>query len=500
MPSRITEDTDNYFTVDDGFGSEHKVAKTPGYDAPGGIYDQIKKQSVVQPDIMPLELAPRATAVAPMQAPQVAPTAPQPMVTPRPQLSTPTAVPSMMELGSSTTQTQQSTFDPQAMSKLESSIAREKDALAKEAEASSKIQLERAEGLGKKAQTQAEIAQMRQTAADDQQKRFTDYQNNFDKLYKEYSESELKPRSMFDGNVGQDILTGIGVMLGSIGGAMQGSNRNVAIEMIDKAIERDLDVQKQNIEKKREGLNVLGVRYQAARAAGMDDLEARLQAKADAYESAAAYIEQKVAPLQNEVIKAKGLQQAAILDQKAAETRLQASKGSTTTTKTTETKPVDVSKLGPQMEIPSDRQKEIVGLSNMNKSAQQLRDIIAIQKMGGPVEGRLLAAKEKLGITDANEANYIAKVNALAEKTLHQLSGTAASEAQTERIKSFTADLKSNPEAALAKLDSLIESSNAELDAWREAYRIGPDGAAKNFSFPDTRGAQQKKSQYGFSK
>lgn len=90
------------------------------------------------------------------------------------------------------------------------------------------------------------------------------YQANIEKKQQEIQESTDKfLNTPLDANhfwadkgTGDKVMAGIAIALGALGGAMNGSNGNVGLDVINKAIERDLKVQELNMQKQQAGISM----------------------------------------------------------------------------------------------------------------------------------------------------------------------------------------------------------------------------------------------------
>lgn len=96
----------------------------------------------------------------------------------------------------------------------------------------------------------AEVQKMQEDRAKAQQVRIDEYNAKMNKAYEDYANQEVSIDKFWaDRGTGSKILAGIGVILGGIG-QMKGAQTNTGLDVINKAIEQDLAVQKANIEKK----------------------------------------------------------------------------------------------------------------------------------------------------------------------------------------------------------------------------------------------------------
>lgn len=101
-----------------------------------------------------------------------------------------------------------------------------------------------------------------------------------DKL-KEIEDGKVDPKKFWaDRGTAHSIAAAIAVGLGAVGNAIAGSNGpNAALGIIDKAIDRDLDAQEKNLDKKKWEAGQLGALYAAEKEHLGDSIAARNEAK-----------------------------------------------------------------------------------------------------------------------------------------------------------------------------------------------------------------------------
>lgn len=153
--------------------------------------------------------------------------------------------------------TSQAQVDPAQMAKLDSATGKIKEAIDAGADATI------AESKVRQAQAEADhnaIVEQQQA----QQAARASYEANVAKKQQEIQESTDKfINTPLDANhfwadkgTGDKVMAGVAIALGALGGALQGSNGNVGLEVINKAIERDLKVQELNMQKSKMGIEM----------------------------------------------------------------------------------------------------------------------------------------------------------------------------------------------------------------------------------------------------
>ncbi len=510
MAGFVRED-DQAFYVEGTDGAVRPILKTPGFDVPGGAYDMLKKQVPAAaavpstPSINPFESVsvptiqqPQAEELPPMKKPEpvldLAP--PQPSAMPAP-VVTSSQMPLSIPLTSSSSSTSMPINDPEALARMQGASARASDAAVKQGEIREQIAGEQAKISENEGKAAAESSKIREAGAKKREQQFNDYTIKSDALYKDYESTKIVPKGYFEeDNLGQNLQAAVAIMMGAIGGALSGTNQNMAVQVMDRAIDRDLAAQRDNLGKKREVINVLGIKYQAAKQAGFDDEEAKLLAKADAYKATSQYAMAQAKRLEGTAAKFQAEQFGAELDAKAAQMELEATKGSNTVTNQVQEKPLDLKKIGNGREVPPEAQKEFRGTASI---IQQLEDLKAFRKAvneGGAVEGRLDKLKATFGIANADEAKLIGKSNEINQKILNKLSGTAASDKQTKTIETFSPLATDGDEQFFSKLDNLLETMRQDYNIGKEAYGEAPT----NFNWPSVADPEKDKKSVGFKK
>jgi hypothetical protein len=169
-------------------------------------------------------------------------------------------------------------------------------------------------------QAQAE-SQIRQAAALEQEARvqkFADinaaHQARGDKLYNDVLTGQINPNKLWESRTtGQQIGSSIAIILSGIGQGLAGGP-NMALSIIDKAIDRDIDAQKTNLSKKE---NALAQHMQM----GRDMATAQQLVKADARDAIAAQLEAASAKFGDQRATAAAMASVAAMKEKSATER-----------------------------------------------------------------------------------------------------------------------------------------------------------------------------------
>lgn len=90
----------------------------------------------------------------------------------------------------------------------------------------------------------------RVTREQERQTRFEKEVGDYDKLSQEMLNTKVDPRRWFNNqSTGQKIMAGIGIFLGGVGGGLTKSGKNPALDIINNAINADIDAQKSELAK-----------------------------------------------------------------------------------------------------------------------------------------------------------------------------------------------------------------------------------------------------------
>jgi hypothetical protein len=136
----------------------------------------------------------------------------------------------------------------------------------------------------------AETEQRRAAAQKDYDARLKDLQGKGDALYQNIIDKKVDPRRLWnDAGTGKKVTASIGMILGGIGSALAGGP-NYAVEIIDRAIQRDIEGQKAEIDKNQNLLahnlkqtDDLRLAHQLTRADLLDSSAAQLQRAAASF-------------------------------------------------------------------------------------------------------------------------------------------------------------------------------------------------------------------------
>lgn len=247
--------------------ADYAVNKQASQDYLSDVYG-MQKPPVMEPP-SPMQVQPPDVGVSPMsgqiggpqdiqatvnslqsQIPQ------EQMETPPPQPSlqiAPSGMPVQPQIGAKPALSPEQQYSQQMQDIMKKQKA-SNETLGNAAQEKIKFEKEQAEKLA--AQAQLDIAaqqakqEERKAVVDGEMKKLSGIQEEF----KSAMGQKLDPNHYWESkDTGQKVMAGIAIMLGGLAGGMSGKGGNVAMDIIHKGIDRDVDAQKFNIQKAQEG-------------------------------------------------------------------------------------------------------------------------------------------------------------------------------------------------------------------------------------------------------
>lgn len=320
-----------------------------------------------------------------------------------------------------------------------------------------------------------EQARIQQEGADRAAQLWKDYEAKSGAMIQDYLDSNIRPPGIYDGNLGQNILAGISIAMGSIGGSLLGTNQNVALDIINKAIDRDIDAQKANLGKKRDAINMLGVQYEAARRAGMDETQAKLTSKAYALDQVAAFYDAKANELKQPLAK----QNAEIARDKTLQEAARVKADLTASTVTTQTKQIASPTSAANVSL---EPKEKERVTDAQKMLNFIDEVRAMRQagLGGAISDRVQDWLAPVGLGNEEEQRYLARVGAANSQYRKMVSGlTVSDKERVELLKQFPTPGDTDAQF-YGKLKAIADLANQDISSVGEAYRLRPGDRTKD--------------------
>jgi hypothetical protein len=145
-------------------------------------------------------------------------------------------------------------------------------------------------------------------AADDIRRNLEDKTNKYESMVNDYMKSSaIDPNRIWNNaNTGGKIMAGISMLLGGLGAGLAGGP-NQGIAMIDKMVDRDIDAQKAELEKKRTGMGMQQNLVGMMRSQLGDNEAAMLAAKRVALDNVEMQMKKTMAGLQGTQAEANGM-------------------------------------------------------------------------------------------------------------------------------------------------------------------------------------------------
>lgn len=181
--------------------------------------------------------------------------------------------------------------------------------LAQQAKTEGELGKKQSEIYNKELATQQIADSVHKNAMDEMQTRITESNAKYQKMQDDYMKtSAIDPNRYFHNQTtGQKIMSGIGIFLAGLGSGLTGTP-NLALKIMDDAINRDIESQKMSLDKKKTGLemqsNLVGKLYQEF---GNKDLAYNM-AKKMTYDNVELQMKQAAAQTSDPMSKARLLQ------------------------------------------------------------------------------------------------------------------------------------------------------------------------------------------------
>lgn len=331
-------------------------------------------------------------------------------------------------------------------------------------------------------------------------------QKEVDGAVSEFTAMKIEPNRMWQNmSTGNSLLAGLSMALGAIGAGASG-RENTALSVMDKAIDRDIDAQKANMEKAGQNVNMRRTLYQDLRQKFADDAIARAAMKEITFAKLAEEAAVRGANAQSGIIKAnaEALEKAA--QAKVSEAKLERTKRTEEVMKKQEVmKPaggIDASKA-PLDLFSSEEAKELALVTGGIKGAQSLRTMLQdpqVMDEMGPIDNFINNAKTTWGFEVPDDVVKAAQQgNLVAKAYLMSMSGMGVTDKERENtLKEILPGLNQNPKVAMARVDNFIDNQYRTFDERsagiiaRKGYDPRVIGAVSAMRVKDPRGVRQK--------
>ncbi len=409
-------------------------------------------------------------------APLVVEESVQPDLVPEPVVAEPTpyGTPSVQYRDKTATQTERTAVPSNIQSELDRTEKLNQDLLrtkadlmvadAQAAAASKKVEAAESEAFLKRQQEKQEAVAAKSA----------EYQKQIDmKIADLQSQSIDSGRLWAESSTGNKILAGVSLALGALGAGLMKDGRNRAAEVIDKAIDRDIEVQKSNIAKKQQDVSSARGAYSEFLSATGSERIAELATRNLAIENVQKQLAAAQASNLPEVAKNNVQLLAADMQQKKLLNDAEINK--ITTKKSVEE--VEMTPKAPKLLPPpteavmkeiTDAEDSVITFNKMDAAAREYLD--KYKSSPNVVE---LAANDflrKFGWDNADLVELQGLSGEALTKKIKSLSGVAASEKEVARIAPILPMLTQNPKAFFMQLNRNREQSMEQATNGRKRY------------------------------
>lgn len=335
------------------------------------------------------------------------------------------------------------------------------------------------------------------------EQRKADWENKMKSADDKYRGASIDSGRLWrDSSTGSKIAGGIGIMLGALSQALTGKD-NPALKIIDAAIDRDIDVQKANMEKAGKEAGMTRSAYSTYLEATGSEAAARNRIKMLAYDEIGAKLDAAAANSKSPEIAANALASKAALDVKKAETIAKDS----TYQKVTEIAPV----VAKPVAVGATRWPQATGddmraRGNVMKAGARIENMLGdtkkMEKVMGPIDAKVRDLASNFGFpVDEDYLSYKTETGALVASILKQMSGVGVNEKEYQRWASILPMIQKNPENAKAEFKAFMEREREEYEGARTSHAANlanpEDRATFDATWPST--VQAKNAAQGFN-
>ncbi len=386
-----------------------------------------------------------------------------------------------------TTKTEQAHADP----KLAKALAEEDRALAgantAAADTLSKMHENQAKILEKQNSDLEQQARDHARRAQDLQMRQDEALSRINRLSDEYSNAKIDPDLFGRMDTGNKILASVSLMLGGLSQAFTDAKTNPAMDVLDKAIERDIEAQKSNIAKTGNNLQQSRGIYQELLNATGDERAADAAYRATLLGMAQQQVAQLAAKSNSQTVKDNAkVQNAELASRRAAEAN---KAGMITTAKLTEADRMNSGIGGAPVKLNQEQSKSLTELQKLHSLSSRLQELAAdpdVQDAMGPVKGKWNEYVAHLGgKLPPKVAEFHRKfTELLGSKEKGELGRFSQFGSQLEE-KVLGGGLKSDPANTLETFKQLTHDLSNEYDSTRNMI-LNPSAALQQ-GLPGTR-------------
>lgn len=355
------------------------------------------------------------------------------------------------------TQTSVNKVDPEIQKKMDEAYDRQEklvDSAVKMEAEKSNLQAQEMKNVAGKLEEENKIIEARNLEAQTRSKEMMDKINA---LSNDLNSQKVDPNHYFASlTTGQKILTGISVLAG----ALKSTGPNIGLKMMTDAMDRDIAIQKYNIESGRQNVNQLrGIMKDYMQLTG-DLNAASLAAKSSYLKQAELQLEQiKLSTSKPEI--------AMKIEQGKAAIEMERAKNDAQLNKIVETS--QTAAAAKLKELEPKAKDQIAALYALDTGIDKIRELKKAIDTGLIPKNRIAVAKF-LGMTSADEAVMISELNDFIMKAVREAQGAKASDQDMKKIEDSIMNLNMNDKAFLAVLDKWDKDTDQRINLWKQNY------------------------------
>jgi len=262
-----------------------------------------------------------------------------------------------------------------------------------------------------------------------------------------------------DKSTGHKILAGLAIGLGGYGGGP-----NIALENLNKAVERDIDIQKANIDKSGNSLTQQKGMFSDFLKKTGNEQEARLKTHGMALEALKAQTEALMASTNSAIIKANGMTQIANVEQAIVANRVAQADSISGLVKSAPKKEA-VREVVPDTKTSKlDAAAEKVDIwTNVEKAYSEI-DTSDMSKYAGPIDDQINLVYDFLGWEQPTDLSALRVDLDIARfKFVKAMTGAGVNVEELKQYQKILPNLKKNPKTAMAIIQNLKASATREL-------------------------------------
>lgn len=279
------------------------------------------------------------------------------------------------------------------------------------------------------------------------------YEQNMQKNIEAYQNAKIVPKSIFeDGNIGQNVAAGLSLAMGALGGALTGTHQNVALDIFNKAIDRDMEAQRANLEKQGQVTNMLGMYYKTALDMGASAQQAKSYASGKALETINQQLQSSAAATGSQRAIANAQLTGAKLQSEADIKKAEATRQQTTN----ESSSTQI--MNPMvMDVPQANADKMQQIENDTTLMKDFRDVAMKNNLAGPAKARVMGMLSKVGMASNSWEEAQSKLANLSQDQIGDISSRFGPEVQNS-VKSTLADLNKRPEVFKQQADQFLDT------------------------------------------